>query len=485
MKMTGYKDDNKSSDRAIFRIILFFFLLFFMMLAWMLYFIVWRAPELMGSPYNARMEVFDSRIKRGSIISSDGQPLAATYINDEGEEERVYLLGESLAHVVGYSQKGKTGLEQRANFYLMSSDISPVEKLFNELSERKSPGNNVFTSLDAGLSELAYSLLKGRSGAIICMEVGTGRILAMVSAPSFNPNTISEDWSALVSSENSSGNLLNRATQGLYPPGSIFKTVMLLEYMREHPDDYNSFHYNCNGSFSDPEHTGAAIHCYNGAAHKDVSLGEAYALSCNTAFAHIGTKLDIAKLSGLCDSLYFNREIPGSLPAAQSSFSLKEDSELWELMQSSIGQGSTLMTPLHCLLLTEAIANNGVLSEPVLIDRVEAPDGAVVRRPGKGEGVRLMTEEEAATLKELMALVVSEGTGSRLRSDEYSVAGKTGSAEYLENGKKRTNAWFTGFAPIENPEMAISIIVEDGESGGKTAAPIARELFDYRLLGRE
>ena len=152
----------------------------------------------------------------------------------------------------------------------------------------------------------------------------------------------------------------------------------------------------------------------------------------------------------------------------------------WEIAQTVIGQGSTLMTPMHNLMLVSSIANGGMLMKPYLIDRVENTDGELVKKFMPEQYGELMVANEAKALKELLELVVTEGTGSALRTDFYTAAGKTGSAEFEK--EKETHAWFVGYAPAENPRIAVCVLVEEGGSGGKTAAPIARELFDAYLI---
>lgn len=474
--------ERRQADRGIFHLIFFFSLLFFALIGYMIYFIGWQAPGLMGNPYNARMEVFDNRILRGAILSSDGQTLAVTERGEDGTETRRYPFGALFAHAVGYTAKGKTGLESAANFYLMESHTNPMQQILNELTEQKSLGDNVVTTLHAGLQQAAAKALGERRGAVICMEPKSGRILAMVSSPGFDPNTISAEWESLVSEENRSGNLINRTTQGLYPPGSTFKTVMALEYLREHPADYADFRYSCDGSFRSPEDPAAEIHCYGGERHGEVDLGRAYALSCNTAFAKLGTEIDRKQLLTLTESLGFNQDQTLLIAANRSRFRLTEEDSSWTLMQTAIGQGQTLMTPLHNLLLTAAIANDGALVQPRLLERVETADGTVVKRFSAGSEKRLMRAEEAEVLRSFMRSVVSEGTASKLRTEAYAAAGKTGSAEYTEDGVAKTDAWFTGFAPLEEPVLAVTVLVEDGETGGRTAVPIARKVFDYWLL---
>jgi len=310
------------------------------------------------------------------------------------------------------------------------------------------------------------------------MEPDTGKILAMVSTPDFDPNAVADIWEDLISGENNQAQLLNRAAQGLYPPGSTFKIVTLLEYIREHPKDYQDFRFDCDGYF---EYKGAKIQCYHGNAHGSQDLAQAFANSCNGAFASLGLKLDLFSLSQTAEELLFNREQPLALPYTKSRFSMKEGAQIWEILQTSIGQGVTQITPMHTAMITAAVANKGMLMKPYLIDHVENRTGDLVKSFGPSAYKALMTEEEARILSEMMRQVVTEGTGSALRTEAYEAAGKTGSAQF-EAGKE-SHAWFTGFAPVSDPKVVVTVVVEEGGSGGQTAAPIAKSIFDV-YLGR-
>jgi cell division protein FtsI/penicillin-binding protein 2 len=154
------------------------------------------------------------------------------------------------------------------------------------------------------------------------------------------------------------------------------------------------------------------------------------------------------------------------------------------MMQTAIGQGETMMSPLHEVILASAIANGGVLSEPQVLKQVQSAEGNVIKVFEEGEKLRLMTEEEASILGSFMRSVVKEGTASKLKDADYPAAGKTGSAEVKKNGETITNAWFTGFAPYDNPEIAVCVVVEEGETGGRTAVPVAKKVFDYWINER-
>ena len=305
------------------------------------------------------------------------------------------------------------------------------------------------------------------------MEPDTGKILAMVSKPDYNPNTLSTDWDALVAGDNGEGQLLNRAAQGLYPPGSTFKIVTALEYIRENPENFRDYRFDCSGFFHYEDYT---IKCYHETAHGSQDFTRAFANSCNGAFANLALTLDLGRLRNTAEQLLFNTPLPVAIPYSQSAYALTPGGDTWQILQTSIGQGQTQMTPIHGGMIAAAIANGGTLMKPYLIDHVENVGGDVIKKFMPQSYGNLMTAEESAVLTELMRAVVTEGTGSAVRTDAYTVAGKTGSAEFDKD--KETHAWFIGFAPAEQPKLVVSVIVEEGGSGGKTAVPIARTLFD-------
>lgn len=440
------------------------------------FFLQVKSEDVINNPYNARLNSFADRIVRGSILSNDGTVLARTVVAEDGTEIREYPYNELFAHVVGYSSAGKTGLESIANFYLLSSHVNLIEKTMNELADEKNIGDNVITTLDLNLQRIASDALGDRRGAVVVMEPDTGKVLAMVSKPAYNPNTVAAEWEQLVSGDTTEARLLNRAAQGLYPPGSTFKIITALEYMREHPDDYKDFTFNCGGIFQFEEFK---IQCYHQTAHGNQGFGQSFANSCNGAFAELGISLDASRLKSLAEQLLFNSEQPLSLPYSKSTYRMEKGAGTWETLQTSIGQGSTLMTPMHNAMLVSAIANGGTLMKPYLIDHVENAGGQTMKKFMPSAYGALMTAQEAQALTELMVGVVNEGTGSSVRTDAWQAAGKTGSAEF-ETGKE-THAWFVGFAPAENPQIAVCVIVEEGGSGGRTAGPIARAIFDGYL----
>lgn len=462
---------NPGANRSILIVTYLMVGLFVCMMGYFGYFLQVQKDNVINNSYNSRLDRFSDRIVRGQILSRDGHVLAET--REEEGEVRAYPYGSLFAHVVGYSSNGKTGLESLGNFYLLTSHMNLVEQTVNELAGVKNIGDNVITTLDVNLQQAAGEALGDRRGAVVVLEPDTGKILALVSHPGFDPNTLGADWNWLISEENTEAQLLNRGTQGVYPPGSTFKIVTMLEYVREHPDTWQDFTFDCDGVYEQGEYK---ISCYHGNVHGHQTLEQAFANSCNGAFAALGQEIDLGKMRNLTEQLLFNRDLPLALAYSKSSFKMEEGADLWEILQTSIGQGGTQMTPIHNAIITAAIANGGVLMKPYLIERVESAAGEEIKRFLPEASGNLMTAREAEVLAGLMRQVVTEGTGSAVRTDDYPVAGKTGSAEFETD--RETHAWFTGFAPADNPKIVVTVVVEEAGSGGQVAAPVARRVFD-------
>ena len=275
----------RKKNRPLTFVSAFFILIFVSLIGYLAYFDAIKSEDFINSPYNTRQDTFSDRVVRGSILSSDGEVLAQTNVSEDGTEERSYPYGNTFAHVVGYDTNGKSGLESEANFQLLSSHEFFLNQIRNEFMGTKNTGDSVVSTLSADLQTTAYNSLGDRRGAVVALEPSTGRILAMVSKPDFDPNTISENWDSLVNDETNSS-LLNRATMGQYPPGSTFKVVTALDYFRTH-GSFNGFSFDCQGSITKEEHT---IQCYNGNVHGTEDFYTAFANSCNCAFAEIMTE---------------------------------------------------------------------------------------------------------------------------------------------------------------------------------------------------
>ena len=471
---------NREKNREFAVITYLFVGMFIMMMGYFVWFQVFRSEDFINSPYNARQNTFSEHVVRGEILSADGKVLAQTAVGEDGKETRQYPYGSMFAHAVGYDSNGKSGIESFGNFSLLRSHAFALEQVFNGIQNQKNPGDNIVTTLDFGLQETAYQALGSNRGAVVVLEPATGKILAMVSRPDFDPNTIEAEWESIISdTDDDNSVLVNRVTQGLYPPGSTFKILTTLEYLREH-ENYQDYTYECTGSIS-MENT--EIHCYNHAVHGTENLETSFAKSCNTSYANIGLGLNKKSFQQLCESVLFQKNLPISYPFNKSSFVLKEDSNSDEVTQTAIGQGKTLVTPIHMAMITSAIANEGVLMRPYVIDHTENYKGITVKEYKPSRYGALVSEEEAAKLQEFMSLVVQEGTGSKLSGQSYQAAGKTGSAEFSSN-KYESHAWFTGYASTEEKgTIAVTVIVEKGGAGSSTAVPIAKQVFD-RYFGQ-
>ncbi len=447
-------------------------MIFVAMIGYMVYFQFCRANDFQNGVHNTRVNTAEEKVVRGPILAAGGEILAETKVDRKGNETRNYPYGRMFAHVVGYTSQGKTGLESSENFSLLNSNAFILEQVKNEFQDAKNMGDSVVTTLDVRLQKAAYEALGKNNGAIVALEPKTGKILAMASKPDFDPNTLDEDWEDLIS-DDANSNLVNRVTSGLYPPGSIFKIVTALAYVRQY-GSINGFNFDCDGALTSNNFT---LHCYDGAKHGKEDFTDIFANSCNTAFASIGMSLKKSVFTETAESLLFNTELPLSLGHQKSRFTLDKDSGNPLTMQTSIGQGNTLVTPIHMAMITAAIANDGVLMKPYLVDHVENNSGDPVLTYDKEAYGLLLDQDEAGLLQELMEAVVEAGTAKSLKNDTYDVAGKTGTADYRdEDGDP--HSWFVGYSGGDDPELAIAVIVESSGSGGKVAVPAAKEVFD-------
>jgi len=465
------KKKKKNGNKEFARVTYLFVTLFLVMMGYLVYFNVVRSDEVISSPYNARQDSYSDRVVRGKILDKDGNVLAQTKVADDGTETRDYPYGRLYAHVVGYSVKGKSGLESTENFNLLTSNAFILERLKNELQGNKNQGDNVVTTLDTNLQQTAYNALGNNKGAVVVIEPSTGKILAMAAKGDFDPNTVSEDWEALNSNEDSV--LLNRATQGKYPPGSTFKVITTLQYIREN-SNYASYTYDCDSSIT---HQGTTINCIKQTAHGTENLEQSLAYSCNTSFSNISLQLSVSKFQDTAKQLLFDTKLPCDVSSSKSSFNLTKDDSDAEKMMTSIGQGKLQMTPYHMALITSAIANGGTLMTPYLVDSVTNYSGTQVSKNMPESYKELMTSAEAAQLTKYMQAVTEYGTASSLSGRGYTVAGKTGTAEYSSD-KSQNHSSFIGFTNVDNPDIAISVVVENANETGTTAVSIAGKVFD-------
>ncbi|MBQ9765971.1 MAG: penicillin-binding protein 2 [Lachnospiraceae bacterium] len=446
--------------------------LFAMLCIYFCRFIIKERNEVINNPYNTRINLLANKVSRGTIFGKNGEVLAETVKNAEGEEYRYYPYGSLFVHTVGYNSHGKSGIEYDMNYELLTTEDSFIKKLANDFVGRKDVGNNVYTTLDPNLQRAAYDALGDYNGAVVVIEVDTGKVLAMVSKPDFDPNNINELWESLIADEEE-GALLNRTTQGLYTPGSVFKIITALAYMREHPEALETFSYTCEGAYKEG---GVELTCYHSKVHGKVGFEAAFALSCNAAFAKMSESISYETYSKVCEELLLNTNISAPVVSAISSFVLAEDSPKYEYLYTMIGQGNTLITPMYAAVLAAAIANDGIAMTPYMVERVESADGEVLSQYKSEKLKTLMSVKEAFVLEGLMKACVDGGTGYKLANLEVDCAGKTGTAE---TSSDTTNAWFVGYTMGDIKEnIAICVVVEESGTGSEYAVPVAKSVIE-------
>ncbi len=471
MANNNKKKVKKNTEYAV--ITYFFLLIFLAMIGYFIYFQIVKSETFINSKYNSLQDIFSKNVIRGEIKSADGEILAKTEVDDEGNETRVYPHSNLFAHVVGYSVNGKAGIESQENFSLLRSHDFFVDQIINDFSENKNNGDNVITTLDYDVQKAAYEALGNYDGAVIAIEPSSGKIICMVSKPDFDPNTIGQNWDSV--NADGSSVLYNRATQGQYAPGSVFKIFTALEYYKEFPDTYLDYAYNCKSKITVD---GCTIHCAGNKTHGSEDLESSFANSCNASFANIGLTIDNNGLNSLCNKMLFNKNLPIEFESKSSKFSLDNNASTSLTMETCIGQGKTLVSPLHMCMVSAAICNDGELMKPYLVDHTENSNGVVINQNSPEKYSNLISQDEADLLETLMQATVTDGTGSKLKGQSYNAYGKTGTAQ-VSDSTDQTNAWFVGYAKKDGyNDLAIAVIVENSGGGSTYAVPVAKSVFD-------
>ena len=461
------------------------------LIGYLIYFNTIKSDDFINSPYNTRQDTFADRVVRGKIMSSDGEVLAQTNVSEDGTEERSYPYNNVFAHVVGYDSNGKSGLESEANFQLLSSHEFFLNQIRNEFMGTKNTGDTVVSTLNADLQTTAYNSLGDRRGAVVALEPSTGKILALVSKPDFDPNTISENWDTLVNDETNSS-LLNRATMGQYPPGSTFKTTQALTFLQEGIINTGTM-YPCSGGFS---YRGLHVGCH---AHPSpLSLIPAIATSCNGYFCWglyymIGARQKYGSVQKAMNtwrdymvSMGFGYQLGIDLPGEKrgmipnAQYYDKAYRRSWNgltIISISIGQGEVTATPLQIANLGATIANRGYFVTPHVVKEIE------------GESIdsiyttRRYTKVDKGHYEEVvqgMRSAVLGGTCRTANIPELEICGKTGTAQ--NHGKDHSA--FMGFAPMNNPKIAIAVYVENGGWGATYGVPIGKLMIEKYLTGK-
>ncbi|GGS92155.1 peptidoglycan D,D-transpeptidase FtsI family protein [Streptomyces chromofuscus] len=444
-----------------------------------------------GNPANRRQDFARYGQPRGDILVG-GRPVTGS--KDTGEHlryERTYAQGPLYAPVTGFSSQvyGTTFLEHAADGTLSGTDpmLSPFP-LWNDLTRARSPGGDVVTTLDPAAQQAAFRALGNRRGAVAAIEPATGRILALVSTPSYDPGALSgngpavtRSWLGLNGDPNKP--MLNRAVRQTYPPGSTFKVVTAaaaldagvitsVDAPTRSPDPYTL-----------PGTTTALRNGSGGCAN--ASLRKAFERSCNTVFAKLGVDVGVTDMASTAHAFGFNDtdlRIPYSV--AQSTFDTSVDRA--QLALSSIGQYNTRATPLQMAMVSAAVANGGQVREPYLVERTTTARGATVSTAGATPARQAMYPSTAMRLRELMRDVVEHGTGVNAAIPGATVGGKTGTAQHGVDNSGTPYAWFVSWAQGDQdpePKVAVAVVVEDAAAhrrditGGGMAAPIARAVM--------
>jgi peptidoglycan glycosyltransferase len=429
-----------------------------------------RAPELWAREDNPRHLEIERRIQRGRILDRDGAELARTEMGPQGAR-RAYPY-PPLAHVTGFwsLRYGTAGIEAAFN-----DDLRGLTSLWDRLLHRPQVGNDVVLTIDLGLQRVADEALGDQRGAVVLLDPRDGAVLALASHPAFDPNTLDQEWERLRADE--SKPLVNRATQGRYPPGSTWKTVTLAAALQEglvFPGDV----------FDDGDAEliveGFPIHCDNNPhGVNSFDLAHAYGYSCNLTFARLGLELGTKRYKEYAARFGLGQTPPLEIPTAVSQLANAPFIGRVLLASTAFGQGELAVTPLQMALVAAAMANEGAIPQPHLLMRVQDREGSVLREVETGIWQIAVTSRVARLVGEMMVISVEEGWARGARLPGVQVAGKTGTAEV--GGGVEPHAWFIGFAPADEPQYAIAILVENGGEGSRVAVPIARQVLEAAL----
>lgn len=465
------KSLNNNLNKNIKRVFWLIFTLFILVIGCIIKIVVFDRNTISTNSYNQRLNYADNRVKRGDIKDINGNVMAYSEKGQDNTYLRVYPYNKKAVHITGYVGAGKTGIEAVENFELQKIKNEVMQSFGSVFKGTEIVGNNVVLTVDMDIQELADKLLGDQNGAAVVIEPSTGRIIAMASHPNYDPNNVAEKWDDLKSNEYSP--LINRAIQGLYAPGSTFKVITALSAMRN-IDDWETFTYECKGEakFEDK-----IIHCFDNKVHGTVNIHKALAVSCNCFFAELSKKVGAEQLAVTAEKMMLNKSIKFTLGLNKSTFPLGKYSSESELVETSIGQGKTSVTPLYMAMVASAIANGGTMMQPYIVDHFEDYKGKSSNVTIPVKIGNLMTIEETTKLTEMMIEVINNGTGGAAQVSTAQSAGKSGTAE---NAGGNDHSWFIAFAPAEKPEVAVAVVLENA-SRGKKAAPIAGKLMSAYL----
>jgi peptidoglycan glycosyltransferase len=464
------------------------------------YWQVVQADALTARSNNPRLIEDEARIARGRIVDRNGVVLARN-ADGGGAGSRLYSY-PALAHVVGYHSErfGNAGLEDSYDAYLRGARAgNPLGRLRDQLLHRAPVGADLKLTLDADLVRVAADALGRSAGAAVALDPRSGEVLALVSAPYFDANQLAERWDAL--RDDDPAPLVPRATEGLYTPGSVFKIVTASAAIDLNAVQVDAAH-DCT---TDLVVEGFRIEQKNHPQLRRVTFAQDFAWSDNVTFAKTGLGLgtpapinfdDAAprpypwETQGIAGSVQrfldyahrfgFGERIPFDLPIEKSRIATREQFTPVELASTSFGQGELQTTPLLMALVASTVVNGGAMPAPYLVSEVRAADGTVEHPHRPGSRLRqVIRPETATTMNRLMVQSVDEGYARGAQLPGVKVGGKTGTAEV---GPGRTpHSWFVGYAPADNPRVAVAVIMENRGSGSDVATPAARRIMEAAL----
>lgn len=458
---------------------------------------VFGAQRLKDNPENNREILRDYDRPRGSIATADGVVIARSVPTEEGarfERMRTYPEGPLFAHITGFYSLnlGSTGVEDSYNAELVgrTSDLSFRD--LNDLFVERDRVGDLTLTLRADVQAAARDALGERRGSVVALDPRTGDVHALWSFPTFDPNVLaSQDFATANTTftqlnEDPAKPLLAKSYRERFFPGSTFKVVTGTAGLESGEVTRDAPTYPATSTYTPPQTT-RPLRNFGGSTCGG-ALFEILRASCNTAFAQMAVDLGPDVMIETAEDFGFNGEPPIDLPdAASSVFPTDFDQNLPALAQSGIGQNDVSATPLQMAMVAAAVANEGAVMTPRVVDTVRDDEGTVVDEPEPSQWRRAMTPETAATMREAMIGVAERGTARNLLISGFEVGGKTGTAQ-LGTDPPRSHAWIIGFAgpPGEAPTVAVAVIVEGQEgaseqTGGRVAAPIARAVMEAVL----
>lgn len=455
--------ESRITKQHILHCSVFLLACFGILFCYLVYIQVFQAAELNASPLNRRGASLD--IIRGAVLDCRGERLAFS----EAPGERCYPFGAAMVPVTGYVGEalGSSGLEN-----IMGDELSGQSRLLGGLGPvsqllQSDRGNDVRLTVDAGVQQAAYEALGDRRGAVVALDAATGGIIAMVSVPAVDPSVVEEQWSELSQREDSP--LLNRAANGLYPPGSTIKVLIADAALDEKVTDLNEA-FDCSGRLQIGDTYIGESH---GAVHGRVSLREALVHSCNFTFGTLAMRMHGSGLEDAFKRFGFADTFSGEVQESRSHLPQFDELGDGDTAQVGIGQGELLVTPLRMAMLAGAYANGGRMMVPYLVDEVISPGGTVISKASPAKWRDATTEQRAALIDGFMEDVVQQGTGTGAAVSGIRVTGKTGTAE---NASGAEHGWFIGTAHVQGRNIAFAVIVENGGSGS-VAAAVARRVI--------